>query len=233
MWVCLVPWRRPILVVPCWHRFSQIGLVLCPIRIRRKRLFDIVPLTLLADGASYASIFIVVVVALSLTSHLLAEAAKSLGLGPLDRTLGVLFGLIRGVVLISVMYIPLHLLNDEKAKALLFENSHTHFYLEHIAEFTVQYLPEGAQGPDSSDGIDVEAVQDSARENLQTIDLLKKEGLSNDDVERLEGAARDAVEGYSEEFRENMQQLIEDADQAISEEIAPTQPTQTEGENAQ
>lgn len=190
-----------------------------------QKLFGVLPMSLLADVSAYSSIFIIVVITLSLSSHLLAEAAKTVGLGPLDRTLGVLFGLLRGVILISILYMPLYLLNDEKTKEVLFQDSHTHIYLENIAQYSVQYLPQSAQNAIGNDSMDVEAIKETTRENLETIDLLKKDGLTNEDVDRIEGAlgeaAEQAVEGYTDEFRDNMQQLIEDADAVLQEQELP------------
>jgi len=63
-----------------------------------ERLFGILPYDVLADALSYGLIFIIVVTVLSFVSHSLAEWARRTGLGAIDRSLGFLFGLIRGIL---------------------------------------------------------------------------------------------------------------------------------------
>src|SRR5688572_4012748 len=53
------------------------------------KLFDIVPMGLVADVTAYGAVFIIVVIILSVVSHFMAGAARAMGLGPVDRTLGV------------------------------------------------------------------------------------------------------------------------------------------------
>jgi len=48
-----------------------------------------------------------------LKCKILAEGAKSMGLGAVDRTFGVIFGLVRGVVLLSLLYLPVYLLVEK------------------------------------------------------------------------------------------------------------------------
>jgi hypothetical protein len=49
-----------------------------------QKLFDIIPYTYVAAFLAYGSIFVIVVVILSIISHMIAEAVKSVGLGAVD-----------------------------------------------------------------------------------------------------------------------------------------------------
>src|SRR5260370_4818367 len=60
-----------------------------------------------ADSAASLSVFVVVLIALSLVSSAISLRDKHSSLSTLDRTLGCLFGLVRGVILASLVYIPL------------------------------------------------------------------------------------------------------------------------------
>ncbi|MES2366679.1 MAG: CvpA family protein [Pseudomonadota bacterium] len=53
--------------------------------------------------AGFLLIFIVVMALAMLLSLLLSESLKALGLGPIDRILGVAFGFLRGVVIVTIL----------------------------------------------------------------------------------------------------------------------------------
>jgi len=59
----------------------------------------------LASLAAYAGIFLVVVIPLSFIGHRFSETVKHSPIGPLDRGLGIAFGVVRGLVIVAVAYI--------------------------------------------------------------------------------------------------------------------------------
>ena len=61
----------------------------------------------LADPAAYVIAFVVLLIILSLLSNLVGRLVSLSALGGLDRTLGLLFGLARGALLLIIAYIPL------------------------------------------------------------------------------------------------------------------------------
>src|SRR6188474_2988360 len=64
-------------------------------KTKMTKLFDIIPMDIVATICTYGLIFIVVVIVLSVLSYFLSSGAKALGLGPVDRVLGVIFGMAR------------------------------------------------------------------------------------------------------------------------------------------
>ena len=169
-----------------------------------QKLFDIVPYTAVATVLAYGSLFVVVMVILSLLSHFLAEAARSIGLGAVDRTMGVVFGLARGVLLLGILYLPVYLLVDQGEKDRWFNGSRTYTYLEQVASALESFLP--AESVKAGDKIDLEDIKNTTRDRLEAIDVLKKGGLGDDEIEKLQQAG----EGYSEEFRDGMDQIFEE-----------------------
>lgn len=182
-------------------------------------LFGILPYDLLSQILSYGLIFILIVIILSFASHMLAEAARSIGLGAIDRTLGFLFGLIRGVLLLGLLYLPLHLFANHDAKQAWFGESRAQIYLEKTAQGMASYLPKNAedamaQGQQSLD----EAV--SARETLQGIDLLQGKGeASPPDAPPLNTDPKSIQnpDGYTEGFRDQMDQLFDEKARQLNE----------------
>lgn len=66
---------------------------------------DIIRITWAADAAAAVGIFLVVLLVLSIGTRAVARMVQSTSLGALDRSLGFVFGLARGAILITLAYI--------------------------------------------------------------------------------------------------------------------------------
>lgn len=180
-----------------------------------QQLFGVLPYDTVADALSYGAVFIVVVIALSVLSHFMAEAARSIGLGAIDRTLGFIFGLARGVLLLGILYLPILFFIDQDSKAAWFSGSKTHFYLEKVSQGIARYIPNSAVD-DVQGKIDKVEEADKTRQQLEKIDLLK----SKDAKPQPQDTKGDA-QGYDDEFRGQMNELFE-------EKTAPASPSSEE-----
>ena len=49
---------------------------------------------------------------------MLSGAVNAMGLGPVDRSLGVFFGVARALLLLGLVYLPFHLLLDDDARRI-------------------------------------------------------------------------------------------------------------------
>ena len=58
----------------------------------------------IASLAAYAGIFLLVLVPLSFIAHRFSESVKHSPIGPLDRALGIAFGVVRGLVIVGLAY---------------------------------------------------------------------------------------------------------------------------------
>lgn len=175
-----------------------------------KRLFDIIPYTLVADLASYGVIFITVVIVLSLISHALAETVRSVGLGSLDRTLGVFFGLARGVLLLGLLYLPFHLLFSDEQKEQYFADSKTIFYLEQTSAAISSLLPDSTREQLKSETENAQQNGQNVQDTLKQIDLLKQlQGGQGDQNKNGNAPADPNAPGYDKQFRSQMNQMFE------------------------
>ncbi len=159
------------------------------------KLFDIVSMALVADVAAYAMVFVGVFMLLQIASHFLASSAHAIGLGAIDRTLGVFFGVARGALLLGLVYLPFHaFLPDENKKEWL-ANSQTIFYVEGISDWLSGFLPKSE---------DAKKTAEVARDKLHQIDVLGDKRLSDDQK-------KDAVtqDGYDEKARDGLDSLID------------------------
>lgn len=182
--------------------------------IEPERLFGILPYDIVADALSYGAIFIIVVIVLSILSHFLAEGARNVGLGAVDRSLGFVFGIVRGIILLGLLYLPVHFFIDEESKESWFENSKTHFYLERTSAAMAEFIPSDAVEEAEKNIQDIEDASQT-RKKLEEINLLKREG-EDTPPEPVTDPGEDN-EGYSEEFRQKMDELFDEKADNLNE----------------
>lgn len=171
-----------------------------------QKFLDLVPYPVLADILSYGAIFIVVVIILSIISHMLSEGARSIGLGAVDRSLGVVFGLVRGLLLLGILYLPAYALVQKETRDEWFSGSRTHFYIEKTAGVLSYLLPDGTVQYVE------EQSKDAASGALRNVTVLpvKKNGTEN--------AETSNTKGYNQEFRQNMDELFEQGEAPVNPE---------------
>lgn len=175
---------------------------------KAEKLFDLIPYSTVADALAYGTIFILVVIVLSLLSHWLSGAAKEHGLGPVDRTLGAMFGLVRGLLLLALLYLPVHLLADKETKESWFRDSVTHFYIEWTADEIAAMLPDSEENLKVSSDQKDEFIR-GAREKLQNMNFSGQEGEAGQDGD----TAAPAADGYRQQERRKLDTLFEDEEQ--------------------
>ena len=59
----------------------------------------------LASLIAYAVVFLIIFIPLSFMSHRFSESVKNSVIGPLDRALGIAFGVVRGLVAVALVYL--------------------------------------------------------------------------------------------------------------------------------
>lgn len=133
------------------------------------RLFDLIPYDVAADVIAYGGIFVVVVIILSVISHYLAGFAKAIGLGAVDRTFGVIFGVVRAVILLALLYLPVYLLVEEDTRREWFGDSRTRMYVESTSDWIAGYLPQSVTD-ETEAGIN--GVTDATRNKLKEMEML-------------------------------------------------------------
>ena len=180
-----------------------------------EKLFDVLPYPLLADLLSYSAILIVFVLVFSVISHFLAEFAKNIGLGVLDRTLGVVFGFARGVLVLGLLYLPFFYLIDDEQKENWFKDSKTHIYLETASSMVDSFIPKSVE-ENIQESADTIIDMSETRKKLEEMDLLKTTPEDSDDSQETQ----EQKDGYSPEFRQDMDNVFEnniDDSEAVQE----------------
>lgn len=170
------------------------------------KFFDLIPYNVVADAIAYGAVFMVVVIVLSIASHFLSGWAKALGLGAVDRTLGVIFGIIRGVIVLALLYLPVYVMVDKDTREGWFTGSRTHFYVAATADWMMGFLPESLKenaGKKAEEA--AESMARTTREKLQELDVLRFDSGSDEAPAQGEPPA-----GYKEHERQGINRLIRD-----------------------
>lgn len=159
------------------------------------KLFDVIPMTLAADFSAYALVFIAVFIALQVVSHFLSSAAQAAGLGPIDRTLGVFFGLARGIILLGILYIPFHYILSDTNKKEWLGTSKTIYFVEQTSNWVLSLVP---------NELDTQKMAETAKKSVGGIDILGDKRITIDEKEQIESKG-----GYAPAQRETLDKLIE------------------------
>jgi membrane protein required for colicin V production len=170
------------------------------------KMWDMIPYDIAAGFLSYAGLFVITLVVLSLISHWIAKSVHAIGLGPVDRSLGVVFGIVRGLVLVGLLYMPFHILMQAKDKDDWFGSSHTFSYVEYTSEFLMAFLPESWNK---------DTKEDDSEEDLDPLKNLTgedaKEDTQNSDTDE-EKAEEKSSTGYDDIERQAIDVLIQNQD---------------------
>lgn len=186
------------------------------------KLLGFLSYDLLIHAISYASIFFIVLVIFGLISQSLTKAASEMGLGPIDRTFGLIFGFVRAVLLLALAYIPVHSFVEKETKEKWFEGSQTHQYIEWSSGVIINLLPENLKPP-TKENISTEGG-DKARDMLKNMNLLKGDEIqiSPEDVKKLQETLKESINKTESSKKEEDQvppKLIENAEPGYEEDL--------------
>ncbi len=165
-------------------------------------LFGVIPYSLLTEAAGYGVVFISVVIILSVASHFIAKGASAVGLGPVDRTLGVVFGLARAIILLGLLYMPVHLLVEDEQKEEWFGTPVTEQAVAWTSEKLIAVMPERFE----IDAQDAETQNRKAQDLMESLDILKG---GEDKSDPSPESDNEESTGYPSKDREKLDELFE------------------------
>jgi membrane protein required for colicin V production len=137
-----------------------------------KAIWGVVPPEVMATFLAYGSAFFGVFIILSLAGMAISSGAKALGLGPVDKTMGLIFGALRGFLIVFFLYLPIPLLSDAPEKIM------PDFAKESLSvpvlQATYEYLDKYLDGDKDKDSTDAEKEEEIDPNSLKG--KLKKMG---------------------------------------------------------
>lgn len=147
---------------------------------------------MIAGMAAGVIIFITTLVFLSLLTRAIAKQVKASALNALDRSLGFLFGMLRGAVLICVAYIGLELVVPKDEQPAVIRDARTMQLIEPGAALLKSLVPDHISGTTAGSG-----------PSKQGLDLEK---LVAPTPKQSETPTR---EGYDSEQRKSLERLLD------------------------
>lgn len=96
--------------------------------------------------AAFAVVFGVALIVISVFTPLLSSAVQSTMLGPIDKGLGFVFGVARGVLLVGVLYLAYNLVVPADDRIAMVENSMSQSLLAEVANVIKDETPTEAPG---------------------------------------------------------------------------------------
>jgi membrane protein required for colicin V production len=127
---------------------------------------------MLADAAAGLILFLGSLIVLSLLTSMLASRVKQSALSAVDRALGLLFGIARGVVLACLGFIALSWAIQEKDWPGWVRESRTRPFLANGAEMLKSFIPAAARERGAATAIEAQKGIDQAREAEQLMRAL-------------------------------------------------------------
>lgn len=162
---------------------------------------SVIPVEFLADSVAGVGLFIISLVLLSVVGNFIADQFKDSGHGPLDRSLGFVFGMARGAVIVSLAYLFVAWIVKGESLPDWVVAAKSRPFLERGAALIVEFAPPQLRNEAVAAA---EATRLRARQAIETDKKVRE--LSKPATKEGDGAARP---GYKKGERKEMDRLIQ------------------------
>ena len=155
---------------------------------------------LIADIAAGVAVFIVALLALSLISHAVSRRVRESTLGPLDRSLGLVFGLARGAAVVALAYLIFAALLPPEDRPVWVTEARSEPLMVEGALFLASILPEHwvAKSVDAAD----EALETGKTVQPLAEPLFKAPAIGSTATESVD-------RGYKDQERKDLERLLQ------------------------
>ena len=164
---------------------------------------DLIAVKLIADIVAGVGIFILVLVALSIITHWFGRRVRESSLGAVDRSLGLLFGFLRGAVLICLAWLLLLYLMPREDHPVWIAEARALPLVERGANAILEALPEDLK-PELAPGSETAEPAPAA-----SVEDIAKPEVSAQPQSDSDGAGPDDATGYKDDERKDLQRLID------------------------
>ncbi len=160
--------------------------------------------TLLADIAAGGAIFLVTLVILWMLTRMISNSVRGSALNALDRSLGFVFGLARGAVLVCLLFIGVQWLVKPDQQPDWLRNARSLPLVVWGADQLRSMVPADTQ--EAAAGA-AGAAEDEARKVLETHRMLRD--IMSSEPKGPPSETEPGVDGYTPKERRDMERLIE------------------------
>ena len=158
----------------------------------------------LAEIAAGAALFIVSLIVLSLVTSVIARRVKASALSAVDRALGLVFGIARGVVLVCLGFIALTWAIQGSDQPAWMRDARTRPFLSSGAELLKSFVPIETRERGAAVATDAQKTVEQARDAEKLM-----RALSTPAPAASGKPAGNAAAGYKPQQRKEMDQLIQ------------------------
>jgi membrane protein required for colicin V production len=161
---------------------------------------------LLAEFAAAAALFIVGLIVLTMLTGYVARFVQASALSPIDRTLGLLFGVARGAVIVSIAYLVLDVSLPQTDRPGWIVQAKSEPFLAQGADVLRNLLPPALQLKSASAADDTQRALDRARDAQRAM-----RALSSPAVPLPPKPDQAPGPSYNAGERQNLDRLIQNA----------------------
>jgi len=158
---------------------------------------------LLADLIAGAGLFLLSLIILTIMTGYLARFADSGALSPINRTLGLIFGLARGVVLVSLAYLVVDVSLPQNDRPPWIKEAKSERFLAKGADLLRTALPESLQVKSTGVADDARRALERAQEAQKAMRAYSSPGASS-----TAKSGQEAAPSYKPGDRSDMDRLI-------------------------
>ncbi|MDP6342826.1 MAG: CvpA family protein [Alphaproteobacteria bacterium] len=192
---------KEVLSIAGWVLASVATLELFPILQPIVRRY--IDQTLIADSLTAVGIFVITLVVVSLISSAISRRVQSSEIGTLDRSLGFLFGLLRGAVVIALAYMVLVQFLPVAEQPEWLRGARAMPAVEYSAGLLARLAPEDFRER-------LEGASQLGQDASQTLDATIEAGKAAERLKStLPGADKPGETGYTSGSRQDMNRLIQ------------------------
>ena len=161
---------------------------------------ELITVPLIADMVAGVGIFLVTLIVLSVLTNFVARRIRQSALGPLDRSLGLVFGFLRGAALIAVAWLAFNLVLPREDHPEWIAEAKVRPLVERGAVLLVSVLPERLRR-------ELGITSSTARDSIEELQRLRDyRNLLNPPAK---GDAPAGEPGYNTRERDEMRRAIE------------------------
>jgi membrane protein required for colicin V production len=172
----------------------------------------------LASLIAYAVVFLIVFIPLSFLSHRFSESVRNSPIGPLDRALGLAFGVVRGLAAVALVYLAYTYFVPIPEQARFVREAQTLPMIQSTSDVILKLVPDRAKRdfamgtPESGlSGASGDAIGDIIRENRDAsrVPAEQREPERNGLRESPQSTpAKKAAKGYGADDRRALDTLL-------------------------
>ncbi|WP_207458434.1 CvpA family protein [Azospirillum sp. SYSU D00513] len=195
-----------VLSVAAWIGAAFITLQALPYALPIARNY--IQIEMAAYAAAAAGVFIVSLVVLTVLGRTVSRGVQNSGLSALDRTLGFMFGLVKGGILVSVAYLFfLWLVPNPAEHPQWLQAAKTRPMLGTGAEMVLGMVPESLR----AEGLGpIDMARERARQAIEAKEALDRLSTPVPGAPKTGGASQ-PDSGYKERDRDDLERLIQNA----------------------